>query len=505
MPRLPPLPLPAKWAHHFPASSLAHPPKVNNLRKAPHRLLLASPTLCDQFVRTLGIRPGEVIIEGYAGPGALTRSLVSGGRSVEEGKAWEREQGLEGMKAVGSKGSTARKLADHYPIWKDDLPATSKLKEPTGEPTLKPKLVMSTESSYEILRRGLDYPLPAASPQLQAEGYLGYNVAPSKHQDNLLLSHATLYSWEAVPALLSNPLVRPHLPVWDPSAAEEDQTKRPWNAPTPHITVVLQVPDGMLGEQITTQWIRSAVGDNQKRAWMWKWGRVRLALLCGRTVYDRLTTTALERMNSKMSVMTRALFHVTPLPPYHHIRNIDKRNTAKSDVPIKPVKEPKSTATPVGIPEDIPPAEGYPEATFGAERTETYTADFFPGAYTSSKAVLPRTPLFGVLLTPKLNSPISMHRRDAWDFVLRRMFVRESCTVEESIGNLAFGADSLLPLIEQDEGMGIPVSRTRVVKQLDVEEWARIVEVFDTWGFRPESLLMDNSIEDEVSRQIGLD
>ncbi|WVQ71921.1 hypothetical protein IAR50_001463 [Cryptococcus sp. DSM 104548] len=504
MPRLPPLPIASKWSHHFPVATLAHPPKVNNLRKAPGRLLLASPTLCDEYVRALRLRPGEVVIEGYAGPGSLTRSLVSGGRSVEEGKAWEKEHGMEGMKAKGSRVSTAKDKSGAYPIWTEDLPSTQDAILPTGEPTLKPELVVTTESSYEILRRGLDYPLAPASAQMQKEGFRGYNLVPSKHADNLMLSHATLYSWDTIPALLSHPLVRPHLPVWDASAAEEDQAKRPWNAPTPHITVVMQVPDGMLGEQITTQWIRSVVGNNEKRAWMWKWGRVRLALLCGRNIYDRLTTTPQERMNSKMSVMTRALFHISPLPPYHHIVNIDKRGTAMSDVPIKPVKEPKSTAAPIGIPEDVPPAEGYPPAVFGAQRTTTHTSDFFPGAY-STKGALPRTPLFGVLLTPKLYSPITMERRDTWDFVLRRMFVRESCTVEESIGNLAVGADSLLGAIEQDEGLGVPVSRRRVVKQLEVDEWARIVDVFDTWAFRPESLMMDGSFEDEVSRQIGLD
>lgn len=63
-------------------------------------------------------------------------------------------------------------------------------------------------------------------------------------------------------------------------------------------------------------------------------------------------------------------------------------------------------------------------------------------------------------------------------------------TLEDSISNLAVGAESLLPAIEAEEGRGVPVSRKRVIRYLDLEEWARVVDVFDNWAFRPEVSLV---------------
>lgn len=223
--------------------------------------------------------------------GGLTRSLVTGGDAVREGKEWEEEKRLESIRP-GEKGK-----GTELPAWMGDLPAMNNYKY--RSPALRiPKLVVSTEGSLGLIQKGLDYnenpheaslnDVKGRHPGSSIANYIAKEtpIVPSPHKDNLLLSHSTVYLWQAVPSILEHPTVNAALPVYDPSAAPGSQKKRPWSAPPPPITLVAQMPNSSLGEQLVSQWIGSAAGEEHKRSWIWEYGRVRIALLCGKSLYD---------------------------------------------------------------------------------------------------------------------------------------------------------------------------------------------------------------------------
>lgn len=228
------------------------------------RALLANPKLTNEFVRALKIREGEVVIEAFPGPGQLTRSLLNGGNDLES----DTQEG-----GGGGEGYT-KKSSKKYP---------------------EPKLVVACEPSPDMLVTGLgmkpeDKPsnIPA---RFESEDYTVYESKVVKTDEpRLLVSPSTPYRWPTLPQMLSHELVTPHLPVYDTAATNGtvESTKRPWKAPAPHITLVSQMPDSVAGDQLIAQWIGSAVGTSEgdEKSWIWRWGRIRLALLVSKGQYD---------------------------------------------------------------------------------------------------------------------------------------------------------------------------------------------------------------------------
>ncbi|OCF45485.1 hypothetical protein I317_00732 [Kwoniella heveanensis CBS 569] len=574
--RLPPLPPSSAWSKHFPSRYLPVSPDRIMIRKAPGRILLSNPVLCDNYVKSLKLREGEVVIESYAGVGALTRSLISGGDSVGEAKRWDGSKldvPAEGevTTSQGSGKSVIKKKKKRdpkeFPIWLEALPPPlPEAERPKEDDKLvKPRLVVASEGSSELLLRAFDYPsshmhtnshavTSSSNPELESgagssstegisngstitdtPGRSGPPIVQSPYEPNLLLSHSTSYVWSTLPLLLENPLVSEHLPVYDASAAPgPETTKRPWKAPEPPITLVAQLPDSSIGEQLAAQWVGSAVGDpDQQRTWIWEWGRLRLALLCGKSLYDRILAKPGDIINCKLSILAQALFDIVPLPPYHHVQNVDKQSKFTVDRPVKYTSlAPKSNAKPIGMPTSTPSdfvtsslsatSEGLVgERLVGQQKTITYPGDFWPPPTTSTKAKakpLERPPLLGLMLIPKIETPILAAQKDTWDYVMRRLFVRDTMTLKDSIPNLAFGAEILLKRIQED-GMqidektgenkvkwrGVPVDESRVIRELHVEEWLRIVDVFDKWAFKPDNLILDSGGLDENIRELGQD
>ena len=90
-----------------------------------------------------------------------------------------------------------------------------------------------------------------------------------------------------MPEILSDPLVLPYVEKMTPDAQKAGQAgRRKWDAEEPPITVVVTIPDSVIGEQMLAQWIGSVVGATDGRHWIWQYGRVRLAVLCGKGLYD---------------------------------------------------------------------------------------------------------------------------------------------------------------------------------------------------------------------------
>jgi hypothetical protein len=286
-PLLPPLPPPSTWSTYFPRKllPLSRTEPAIVLRG---RSLLASKQLCDEFVRELKIRPGEVIIEANAGPGQLTRSLLEGGNTIDEDERWDAWE-----------NSPDRDGDNSWPMWdtppkgkgRAGIPGEGKTEYP------RPAAVVVTEPSLTLLERGFNYtstspknflhsdypgstpPVPTSYNTFQNLDH-GVNehaaVQQSPYHPSLLLSESSAYRWPTLPMLLNDPLVKPYL----------GKGKREWEDEPPNITVVATVPDHVGGEQLVAQWIGSAVGGSSGKQWLWQWGRVRLAILCGKGLYD---------------------------------------------------------------------------------------------------------------------------------------------------------------------------------------------------------------------------
>ena len=231
------------------------------------RLLLANPKHTNEFARALKIREDEVVIEAFPGNGQLTRSLLYGGNDVQAEGSDKVEESL----ASGGGGGGGGK---RYP---------------------EPKLVVAVEPSPDMLVTGLgmspdDKPtnIPA---RFESEDYSIYESQVVKTAEpRLLVSPSTPYRWPTLPQMLSHELVMPHLEQYDGDDMPENLKgtgKRPWKAPKPHITLVSQMPDSVAGDQLISQWIGSAVGTpKDEKSWIWRWGRVRLALLVSKGQYD---------------------------------------------------------------------------------------------------------------------------------------------------------------------------------------------------------------------------
>jgi len=99
--------------------------------------------------------------------------------------------------------------------------------------------------------------------------------------------------------------------------------------------------------------------------------------------------------------------------------------------------------------------------------------------------------MLGILLEPRLDSPITIKNKDEWDYVLRKCFVTEAQSIGVALKNLAFGAEGLIDRIESEteqggKFLGNRVRGEKIVRDLTVEDWARVVDVFDKWAFKPD-------------------
>ena len=225
MSALAPLPVYREWAKTFPRRYLAKTPERES-PSFPGRHLLASTGLCDEFVRALQLRPDEVVLDLFCGPGQLTRSLLNPDNSS----------------------------AEH------------------------PPLVVACDTTRDILAAGLGLPRdppPDANPNDRDMP----NVLEATPHPRLLAMHGSPYGWRVATDMLSDPRVAAYV------ARNGGGGKRAWDAEAPHVTMTAQLPDSVIGEQMVSQWIGSVV-EGTSKSWIWEWGRVRFGWLVGKGLYD---------------------------------------------------------------------------------------------------------------------------------------------------------------------------------------------------------------------------
>lgn len=199
----------------------------------------------------------------------------------------------------------------------------------------------------------------------------------------------------------------------------------------------------------------------------------------------------------KLSVMTNALFDIRALPPLHHIRDptcTTERLREKNDLRKGKVKE--VAGEDKEFTKRRTAARWWLGGPTVGKVTPTFAGDFYPVKETLSTAGrgcdpdvrLVRPHLLGIELIPKAKPVVTAEQREAWDYILRKMFVRSTVTLEEALPSLAFGADNLIEKIMTPNNgyKGEPVMPDEVIRNISNDQWARIVDVFDKWAFKPE-------------------
>lgn len=283
-PGLPPLPHPSKWGQAF--KRRAFLATRNGEREFYGRSILASPRIANQFVRALGIRKNEVIIESYPGPGVLTRALLAGGSSdpkveQEQREAWRKEK--------ANPTEVSKGLAEGFPQWLDYL---TEADPPTGDldgnenQRHKPKLVVSIEPTSSALRNGFGQDF-ADKVFPSVEAGTDSTIVQSAAEDRLVIAYNDPYTWQTFPAILEHPLVARNLPVFNSKSSEGPQVHRSFKDPEPPITFVATVPGHSSFDSFVSHLMNSSIGAGEgKPGYIWRYGRIRIALLCSKTLYD---------------------------------------------------------------------------------------------------------------------------------------------------------------------------------------------------------------------------
>ncbi|RXK36699.1 hypothetical protein M231_06006 [Tremella mesenterica] len=478
MPPIAPLPPISTWRSLISRSVLSQSPD-SLVRNLPNRILLASPTLCDSFVSSLQLRPDEIILDTFAGPGQLSRSLL--------------------------------------------YPKQGHL----------PKKVVVIEPSRPVLAAGFGLKTKAI-PTSEWATMTQFEIPPTEvyeieEESRLLLSPSSPYRWNVISDIMRNELLKPFLP------------KIPkWEEEMPTITLVGQMPCSLVGEQLMSQWIGTVVGGN-KKPWIWEWGRVRMAILLSPSLYDRIMAQPGEKSYCKLSVMSQALFHLTPLPPYHHNSNPDKRarssirsnpksgsksqlnDPAEHSTKSSPLPQSSDTVISSGSSISSDSSTSFDSSTSSTAFdssdlpnlrppippiTPTLISDFYPRPFRKGINIddpLPRPLLLGIQFEPRISSPVLPNQKDTWDFVLRKGFVLPNRPLKSVLKTFGFGAESLIGKVEgvNNGYKGLPTSGETLISNLKVDEWARVVDVFHKWPFKLEHLVLDAGSSDDSSRELG--
>jgi len=214
-----------------------------------------------------------------------------------------------------------------------------------------------------------------------------------------------------------------------------------------------------------------------------------------------------ETVYSRLSVVSQSLFHIKPLPPFHHVPNVDKSSKRTEYSPL--LVPNRTRGQNLGKDKMLMDSllDNPSASSSEASRTQVQWDDFFP-RLTSAKvdraAPLPRPPLLGLMLEPRQDPLLLLEQKGEWEYILRRCFVREAITLRDAMKTIAFGGEALLPKIGEDESRyrGCSVRGDAIIRDISPEGWARIVDVFSKWPFKPpmKDILSDANIDMTISR-----
>lgn len=259
-------------------------------REAAHRWTVSNPTIANKFVRRLGLRKNEVVFDAYDSTGVLARAFLAGGYDETTAADWAKVQKTVPKEVLRLARVGKVEVHDPYfPTWDPTIARKTELPE-VPEEVITPSLVIVQENWVAPVCRSMCFPQPeklVGSSKTQSEVFADSRIFQNPLEDKLLLNPSSVYLWDTLPTMLKSERIQSQLEVVDPSKEGVERYLRPWDAPAPPITLAATLHDSAFGDQLVNQWISSCIGSaDGTRTWIWKWGRVRLALLVSTHTYD---------------------------------------------------------------------------------------------------------------------------------------------------------------------------------------------------------------------------
>ncbi|KAF8069972.1 hypothetical protein FPV67DRAFT_1753867 [Lyophyllum atratum] len=211
----------------------------------------------------------------------------------------------------------------------------------------------------------------------------------------------------------------------------------------PHLQFISHLPSTVTGEQLISQLLRTM----PEHEWLFQYGRVPLSFILSEHVYKRVTSPITSpQTRCKVSIVAQASSHLTPALPFSAHQPFDTH--------FHPVSSPH------------------------AKSADTKRSSRAVGLPFQSMSVVPREEQY-----------IRKGEMGAWDFVLRRLFVRKATELRVALGALAPGAGGLVkkltdPRLREEERLDV----RKKINQLEAHEWAILLKAFEEWPFKPEDL-----------------
>lgn len=270
-----------------------------------------------------------------------------------------------------------------------------------------------------------------------------------------------------------------------PSVREMRQTKpdysqgyfadQAWQQPSP-LTFFAQMPNSVHSEQLFSQLLRAIC----HRLWLFRFGRVRLALLVSELVAKRCFAEVGSKERGKVTHIANALADVKVILPSKTFEPSEQHmypgkinvgpallHTASSG-PIKTSRLPVSVANP------------------------------------------DKKRLCLLLIEPKVKPLIEGDELDVFDYVTKNLFVLRARPITEAINLLGAGADAVIrqlnkgghpALQDLDENISIPSDATP--NTLTVHQMVALSRLFERWPFRPQHLFDEGNLSEVTDRQMS--
>ncbi|KAH0827612.1 S-adenosyl-L-methionine-dependent methyltransferase [Lanmaoa asiatica] len=225
-----------------------------------------------------------------------------------------------------------------------------------------------------------------------------------------------------------------------------------WQEPDPSLRFIAHLPTSIYGEQLIAQLLR-LIPD---RGWLFRYGRVPMNYIMHDFVWERISANTSHanklRNRCKLSVIAEAVASFREVVPSGILQPYEEHFW----------------------PPNIATAEG------------------------RSRKNRQNRNMVAITIDPLLEQTIKKGLLDKWDYCLRKLFVLKSNPLNRAISHLAPGAPTLLSMLTDGSLSGHhSVDTSKPVREMDVRDWAALVQAFHLWPFAPDDLLITDSFSRE--------
>ncbi|KAG6856289.1 hypothetical protein H0H87_005772 [Tephrocybe sp. NHM501043] len=224
----------------------------------------------------------------------------------------------------------------------------------------------------------------------------------------------------------------------------DDVAKVDWKSGVhPDLQFISHLPSTIYSEQLVSQLFRAM----PEAGWLFQYGRIPLNLVLSDHLYKRIGATLKDTaMRCKLSIVAEATAQCTP-----SLNFLESQPYEEHFHPIPGIR------------------------AMAAEMKK------------DSRAV--GRPFRTMTAIPLENQLIPKGQMDAWDYCLRRLFVKKSTELRKAISTLAPNAQILIKAVTKPElSPSERLDVTKKIKDMDARDWSILLKAFDEWPFKPEDL-----------------